>query len=468
VFVLTDDDKRIVTLRVSCHLDPSAKDFVTEWEFVDLNGVKLGPKSQQAKYLYELNRLCPFFYLSAVRDAAREFQPRSQLWARYLRNPSMPAETRADLERDLAKLNDRILNAEPRLQRLRTSLAKAQEVVELADNDTVGIEALPARLWDILAKSQVVFGGSTGASLPLMRHGSGTQSLSVIFLFEAFLSALMEESSAQHSVPILAIEEPESHLHPCAIRSLSTTLHGFSGQKIIATHSGELVSEVDLYSIRRFHRVAGKVEVRQIGPNSLTTDDARKLQFHLFKTRSELLFARCWLMGEGVTEYWVFSETARFMGIDLERLGIRIVPFKQASAQVFAKVANDLGISWYCVADGDDGGRQTLKSLRDHFGTRSEPECLYLLPTATMELFLCENGLGKVYESNIATQKRSTVTATPGEPEYWTQVLRALPARLSKEQLAIDTMLLMRRQGKASIPQKLQDIVNHTRRLASA
>src|SRR5262249_52333080 len=150
-----------------------------------------------------------------------EFQPRSPLWSRLLRSPSMPPEVRAELESELADLNERILQAEPRLQKLRDTLSKAQDVVELAQSDTVGIEALPARVWDILARAQVVVGGSCGANLPLNRHGSGTQSLSVIFLFEAFLTVILEGNSGRHSVPILALEEPEAHLHPCAIRALS-------------------------------------------------------------------------------------------------------------------------------------------------------------------------------------------------------------------------------------------------------
>lgn len=303
VAVLADDDRRVVTLRVACRFDTTANDFVADWEFLDTKGIRLGMKSQQPKYLYEIHKLCPIFYLSALRDAAREFNPRSPLWARLLRNPTMPADMRAKLEKELSDLNERILHAEPRLQQLRDTLAKAQKVVELAPSDTVGIEALPARLWDILSRAQVVVGGSCGANLPLFRHGSGTQSLSVIFLFEAFLTVILEGDSGRHSAPVLALEEPEAHLHPCAIRSLSATLHGFAGQKIIATHSGDLISEINLLSIRRFHRTGGKIEVRRVSPTTLSNDDLRKLAFHLVKSRGELLFARCWLLGEGATEY---------------------------------------------------------------------------------------------------------------------------------------------------------------------
>ena len=57
---------------------------------------------------------------------------------------------------------------------------------------------------------------------------------------------------------MLALEEPATHLHPYAIRALSSMIKGFAGQKIIATHSGDLISDVGLLSIRRFHRVGGR------------------------------------------------------------------------------------------------------------------------------------------------------------------------------------------------------------------
>jgi putative ATP-dependent endonuclease of the OLD family len=468
VTVLSADDRRVVTLRVSCHFDTTANDFVPEWEFLDPNGVRLGTtKSQQPKNLYELHKLCPMFYLSALRDAEKEFRPRSPWWSRLLRNPSMPPEVRAELERELAGLNERILEAEPRLQQIRTTLSKAQGVVELSQTDAVGIEALPARIWDILARAQVVVGGSSGANLPLHRHGSGTQSLSVIFLFEAFLSVILEGENGKNSTPVLALEEPEAHLHPCAIRSLSSTISGFAGQKIIVTHSGDLISEVSLLAIRRFHRVGGKVEVRRVNPSGLEPDDVRKVQFHILKTRGELLFARCWLLGEGVTEYWVLSETAKLMGIDLERHGIRIVPYRQVEADTFVKIANDLGIRWFCLVDNDASGAKTRTSLLPHLGGKPEAEWLAVLQAPNMEHLLCQNGMGGVYEKRMSPQKTKTgLTAKPGDPNYWTQVLDCIPNKTSKEELAIEAMALMRRYGVSAIPAALKNVI--TRAVAQA
>src|SRR5262249_37353848 len=135
-----------IVLRVSCHLKKALGDFVTDFEFQDLDGARLPAKAQQPRFLYELLRTCPIPYLSAQRDPGREFQPCSQMWGRYLRNLSMPEELRRELEDELSALNDRILAGEPRLERLRQTLAKAQEVVELSSTDTVRIEAVLARI----------------------------------------------------------------------------------------------------------------------------------------------------------------------------------------------------------------------------------------------------------------------------------------------------------------------------------
>jgi putative ATP-dependent endonuclease of OLD family len=204
-------------------------------------------------------------------------------------------------------------------------------------------------------------------------------------------------------------------------------------------------------------------------PTTLDTNDLRKLSFHVLKSRGELLFARCWLLGEGATEYWVFSETARLMNIDLERCGIRIVPYRQVEADTFAKVANDLGIRWFCLADGDESGGKTRKSLLPHLNGRPESDCLAILPVANMELFLCNSGCGSVYETYMSTQKtRTGLTAGRVDPDYWKQVLECLPNKASKEQMAIEAMTLMRSKGPVAVPDELKNVINRAVALASS
>jgi putative ATP-dependent endonuclease of OLD family len=55
-------------------------------------------------------------------------------------------------------------------------------------------------------------------------------------------------------VAILALEEPEAHLHPQATRALATNLSEIKSQKIISSHSPYFIQEIPLTQIRMFRR----------------------------------------------------------------------------------------------------------------------------------------------------------------------------------------------------------------------
>ena len=103
----------------------------------------------------------------------------------------------------------------------------------------------------------------------------------MIFLFEAFLATMLAEQYDKLSQPILALEEPESHLHPCATRSLWAALDAISGQKFIATHSGDLLARVPLSAVRRFCKENGVTVVKSLQPGTLTAEEERKVDFHV-------------------------------------------------------------------------------------------------------------------------------------------------------------------------------------------
>lgn len=458
-------DIRHVTLRVESHFDKPAGDFVVDWDFLDAAG-NVNPKGKRSQVLNTLQQLNPVFYLTALRDAATQFQSRSVFWAPFLRNPSIPANVQKELEDELSKLNDKILNSEPRLKQVKDSLAKAQDIVSLSKTDTVNIDALPTRVWEMLSRAQVNVSGASGASIPLTKHGAGTQSLSVIFLFQAYLEADLGRLDKLAS-PILGLEEPEAHLHPAAIRALWSTVEALKGQKIIATHSGDLLSQVPIESIRRFRRIGGRIEVRQLRPGTLSAEEIRKINFHVRRTRGELLFARCWLLGEGETEHWVFTEAAKILGMDLERAAVRIVDsYAQSGITEFAKLADDLGIEWHAVCDGDASGQRFQKALLALLNGRTAADHISSLPNDNMELFLCESGFGAIYEKHISRQKRKHLTAKSGDPDYWKQVIDC-QERVPKGASAIEVMEAMRNSGPASVPNLIRQALERACKLSS-
>ena len=110
---------------------------------------------------------------------------------------------------------------------------------------------MPLKSWDILSKAEIILRNEPDwAWLPLQRHGQGVQSLSVIFLFRAFVEHLLTELYEPESTPVLALEEPETHLHPQAARTLWAHVSTLPGQKIITTHSPYFVQHVPFRDLR--------------------------------------------------------------------------------------------------------------------------------------------------------------------------------------------------------------------------
>jgi putative ATP-dependent endonuclease of OLD family len=455
----TDTDntsKQHVTLRLCSKYEQTTGDFTIEWDFLNLDGVALRKKNPQL--LANLQRLVPIFYLSALRDAAREFHARSSFWSPFLRNPAIDPQTRQHLEERLNSLNQEIINAHDNLQKVKEYLTRTNEIVALA-REPVCIDALPARIADMLSRTHVSMIGTTGASIPLERHGAGTQSLSVIFLFEAFLNSVLAEAYDPLSSPILALEEPEAHLHPSAIRTLWRFLDTIKGQKIIATHSGDLLARVPITAIRRFCRRDGGIKVCQLQPATLNNDERRKIDFHIRNSRGELLFARCWLLVEGETEYWLFNEVADILGYDLDALGIRVVTYSAGGLEPLIKVANDLGIDWYVLADGDQEGRKKYaKVATDQLPDEGVQGQIVLLCQNNIELFLCTSGYGYVFNRHISEQKRQDITASQGDDGYWEQVLKARD-NVPKPAVIREIADEIHGQGAEAVPQLLQDII---------
>jgi putative ATP-dependent endonuclease of OLD family len=456
--IVLDGELKQVTLRVKSSRDAKTGEMNPVWEFLNAGGDPLRPKRSVTFVLRDLQQLKPFFYLSAVRDATREFQPRSTFWGPFLRNPTIPEDVRKELEAELNALNAKVIASDEKLRDVRDRLEKTGDIVSIRAKDAVTIEAVPGRARDLLSRAQVSVSGKSGARLPMARHGAGTQSLSVLFLFESFLNSMLERVSGPGSVPIVAVEEPEAHLHPAAARALWNVISDMPGQKLVATHSGDLLARVPLTNIRRFCHDGAGVAVRRLQSGTLDQDDTRKMALHVKATRGELLFARSWLLVEGATEVWIFEGIADLLGMDLEREGVRIVQYAQVMPDPFIRLADDLGIGWFCFADGDQEGQKYRKAAVDLLNGRTEADRVRTVPEATIEEHLCKAGFGPVFEGEIAEQKRNTITTKTGDASYWAQVVAATPNR-RKEARAIKVVGEMVRRGSGSVPPFLKGVL---------
>jgi len=257
------DGRNSITLRVTYKFNPLDKNYEPGWAFIDINGDPIGSReAKRAANTQDFFKYVPVFFLSALRDASEEFSARSQFWGRILKAVEISPDERHALDEAIEELNAKLLAADPRVAETVERLKEIQSVVAHGAAQDVSIRALPMKVWELLARSEIIIRGDAGAPwLPLGRHGQGLRSLSIIYLFSAFVERLMKETYSEHSEPILALEEPEVHLHPQAVRALWSQLDSMPGQKIIASHSPYFIQFVPIKDIRLLRRRPGGVQV---------------------------------------------------------------------------------------------------------------------------------------------------------------------------------------------------------------
>jgi len=338
-------------------------------------------------------KLTPIFYLQALRDIKDTFNSKSVLWGRFIKKASIPAEQVNKLQEQIEVVNQMIITGDQNLSKLVESLGKIQKVLNFAGKDIVSINAMPMKTWDLLSKAQVVLNNDANhLSLPLERHGQGTQSVTTILLFRAYIEILLAELNSKEATAILALEEPEAHLHPQAVRAINKTLNEIACQKIITTHSPYFVENADLRNIRFFSKKEGVTSIKQIitsirfkpdtitkeiqtvvekfsdafeindgyvtikdslneklakcikgccksqnididsildeAKNIFTEHELNELNIYVQKTRGEILFARKWFLYEGQTEDIIIPFCADAMGLNFDEHGISGIMYR--------------------------------------------------------------------------------------------------------------------------------------------
>jgi len=211
---------------------------VHHWSFLDKHGEKLPAHAMmEFKYWeYEIH----YYSLNVLRDVSLHLAAHGSIWRPFLKDSELTPSMKMEIESVLKDVNDLIVSSHASFNQVKSQLRHLQSLVLLSDEDSISIEAVPTPAFEIVSKAEVQVGTFTGAKIPLSRHGEGTQSLAVLMLFFAFLKSHPKNTS------ILALEEPEAHLHPSATRILWMLIQDFAHQRIISTHSGELISGAEM------------------------------------------------------------------------------------------------------------------------------------------------------------------------------------------------------------------------------
>jgi len=174
---------------------------------------------------------------------------------------------------------------------------------------------------------------------------------------------------------IIALDEPEIHLHPFMQRAmikefnniLSNQNTGFStivksffdideleGQMLVVTHSPNILLD-DYRQLIRLYKENNIVKA--ISGNSIQLDFQLQkhflMQFPLFK---EAFYAKACIVVEGDTELGSFSQFGNRLGYDFDNLAIAVIQARGDSVKIVMELLEKFGIPAFGIRDSDGKG----------------------------------------------------------------------------------------------------------------
>lgn len=401
----------------------------TRFGFVVGDGAPV-PGGDDPSLFAAVRRLCPVLVVRANRYFVEPATEGAPLPGAPRRDPDT-ARLAAEIEHVYAKLAKGVDPAD-----VRRGLAAVDELYARLAQRLHGEPVGAARLVERIARSPLGATSSAEAPTPRRRWGRAEQSAAMLLLLGALLQAHGSHALGIAATPLVVLEEPEAHLHPVLVAGLWRLVEELPAQKLMTTNSGELLAAVPLHAIRRLGAGPDGLVAHRVGERTLTTDELRRVAYHLRVNRASAMFARCWLLVEGETEFWLLPELARVLGVDFPSEGIRVVEFAQCGAGPLIKLADDLGIEWHLLCDGDVAGVAYAETARKLAG-REAARRVTVLREPDVELHLWRHGFEPVYRRIAKVPPASGDRRSRARHDKPDRVIDKAKHALSKPRLAL-------------------------------
>ena len=296
-------------------------------------------------------------YIDAKRDLEDDLRTRGSFWRRLTDDLGLSEGDIQKLEQALSDINKTLVDKSEVLKHLRENLMELKKVIAF---EKAGIDIapfVPRHLSRPITRIDVSLNSGGASAFPLTRHGMGTRSLASLLVFRAY--ALWRRARAEEGGDevhtMLALEEPEAHLHPHAQRALFAQIRDIPGQRIVSTHSPYFVAQSRLEDLRLLVKTKSDTSVSQLDMSKLTADERRKLEREVLASHGDLLFARALILFEGETEEQalpIFAES--YWGATAHEKGFSFVGCGGANYFPFVWLAKSFGVNWYILCDGEE------------------------------------------------------------------------------------------------------------------
>jgi putative ATP-dependent endonuclease of OLD family len=398
--MIDDDGNDFVAIRTHMKWNPIRAEYTTERRFLkewetDPSKIELSKQADVAAVTSGQLEPLGLYLLDAQRDIVDDLRSRSSVWTKMVSDHGLsPAEVK-QLEKELSNINLKIVTGSKVLSHIEGHLERYHRLLS-CEAGGVKITPLARHLRDLGKGMDVVLSTKSASAFPLHKQSFGTRSLGTILTFWAHLTWRQNQFGSDTVHPVLALEEPEAHLHPQAQRALfRQIIKEMPGQRIISTHSPYIAGMTHITKIRHFLKAGDETNVSQVS-DGLSPEDLRKIDRQIIATRGEILFARAIVLFEGETEEQAIPDFAEgFWQEHPNDLGIALIGVGGYSGySIFLKLARKLRIPWFILSDAEPEAINKLNKTLKELG---EPEA-----SINPQIVLLPDGLN--FEKYIVTE----------------------------------------------------------------
>lgn len=295
---------------------------------------------------YEDLRRFSLHYFDAIRDVERDmFKGSSTLLKEVIQffidfelksNSEVDDKTISRVEKNKEKFNE---SSKQLIEILEKRMKSGKKEIfnytkkmgaHKGENEEINLEGSlsETELYSVL---RLMVKSGTGISLPVTHNGSGFNNLIYISLLLAKMQKNRDVNYVGENISVfslLAIEEPEAHLHPNMqyrfLKYLAEEQKDKVDQIFITTHSPNITASIDLNSLIALQKLeGGKMHIAYPGKvfqeeNEDDNKSKKYIQRFLDVTKSDILFADRIIFVEGITEQMILTRMANIMGKSLE------------------------------------------------------------------------------------------------------------------------------------------------------